>query len=160
MWKLTAAVTAVLMFAALAPAQPGKSAGGKKMDSCGLVTRADVEQASGQTTADPQPSSQNAAMCDFPVGQQGKIRLMLMTVTPSETPEISIAQLRRDKIAVTEVKGIGRRAFYADHGGGMTQLNAYKGSNLVILTLLIPGASDTRQKIIAEALMAKALAKL
>ena len=42
----------------------------------------------------------------------------------------------------------------------MTQLNAFKGPNYIIITLLIPGAPEAKQKTIAEALMLKALSKL
>lgn len=42
----------------------------------------------------------------------------------------------------------------------MTQLNAYKGPHYIIITLLIPGAAEAKQKAIAEKLMQMALSKL
>jgi len=42
----------------------------------------------------------------------------------------------------------------------MVQLNAFKGTQYVIMTLLVPGLSEDAQKAPAEKLMKKVLLKL
>jgi len=43
---------------------------------------------------------------------------------------------------------------------GMVQLNTFKGSAYVIITLLVPGANEAKSKEMAEKLMQKVLSKI
>jgi hypothetical protein len=124
------------------------------------VSQADVQLAVGQKVAGPTPNKTNPAVCDFKVGDFGALGFSALPQRPGETPDKIIAELKKGNIPVTEAKGIGDRAFFASPGYGMTQLNAFKGPNYIIVTLLIPGAPEAKQKTIAEALMNKALSKL
>jgi hypothetical protein len=42
----------------------------------------------------------------------------------------------------------------------MLQLNTFKGSQYLIITMLVPGATETAQKTAAEKLMREALTKI
>ncbi len=158
--RLAIAVVASSLFAAVASAGQPAPAGAKKLDPCALVSKADVQLVVGQNVAGPTPNKSNAAVCDFKIGDYGGLGFAAQQQRPGETPDMTIAGLKKMNIPATEVKGIGDRAFFASPGYGMTQLNAYKGPNYIIITLLIPGAPEAKQKAIAETLMQKALSKL
>jgi hypothetical protein len=158
--KLASAILALFLFAAVASAEQPTPAGAKKLDPCTLVSKADVQQVVGQNVTGPTPNKSNAAVCDFKVGDLGALGFAAQQQRPGETPDATMAALKKMNMPVTEAKGIGDRAFFASPGYGMTQLNAYKGSNYIIITLLIPGAPEAKQKAVAEALMLKALSKL
>lgn len=158
MRTLIVAVAVASLFAC--PAFAGQAAGAGKLNPCTLVTKADVQQATGKAVADPKPNQTNPAVCDFKVGDYGNVSFMTQRIVAADSADRTMAELRKLKIPVAEVKGIGDRAFFASMGYGMTQLNAYKGPYYVILTLLIPGSSEAQQKAIAEKLMLKALGKL
>ena len=158
MRTLIVAVSVFSLFACSALA--GQATGAGKLNPCTLVAKADVQQATGKAVADPKPNQTNPAVCDFKVGDFGNVSFTTQRIGAAESADKTIAGLQKLKIPVTEAKGIGDRAFFASPGYGMTQLNAYKGPHYVILTLLIPGASEAQQKTIAEKLMLKALAKL
>jgi hypothetical protein len=155
--KLAFMFLALVLCATVASAQP---AGAKKLDPCALVGRADVQLAVGQSVTGPTPNKLNAAVCDYKVGDSGAVGFTAQLQKPGETPDRIMAELKKMNIPATEAKGIGDRAFFASPGYGMTQLNAFKGPNYIIVTLLIPGAPEAKQKTIAEALMQKALSKL
>lgn len=148
--KLALAVVVLFLFAA----------GAQALDPCTLVSQADVQQSVGQKVAGPTPNKINPAVCDFKVGELGVLNFTTQPQRPGQTPDRIIAELKKRNIPATEAKGIGERAFFASPGYGMTQLNAFKGPNYIIVTLLIPGAPEAKQKTIAEALMQKALSKL
>jgi hypothetical protein len=160
MRKLVFAIAVFGLFRTLAPAQPLTPAGVKKVDPCALVSKADIEQAVGSSAGDPKPNASNAAVCDFKVGDYGTVGLMTQRSRPGETPDKIIAELKKRNIPVSNAPGIGDRSFFTSPGYGMNQLNTFKGSNYLIITLLIPGAGEEKQKAIAEKVMRKALAKL
>jgi hypothetical protein len=157
--KLAFLVLVLFLFAAVAAAQP-TPAGAKKLDPCTLVSKADIQQVVGQNVTGPTPNASNAAVCDFKVGDIGGLGFAAQPQRPGETPDKMIAELKKMNIPATEVKGLGDRAFFASPGYGMTQLNAFKGPNYIIITLLIPGAAEAKQKSVAETLMQKVLSKL
>jgi hypothetical protein len=138
----------------------GASVGAQKLDSCTLVSKADVQQVVGKNVDDPKPNQGNAAICDFKVGDYGAVSFMVQQPGPSETPDKMIAELKKRNIQVTETQGIGDRSFFASPGYGMIQLITYKGPHYIILTLLIPGAGEDKQRAAAGELMRKALSKL
>jgi hypothetical protein len=158
--KLASAALALFLFAAVASAGQPAPTGAKKLDPCALVSKADVQLVVGQNVDGPTPNKSNAAVCDFKVGDAGALGFAAQQQRPGETPDVTMAGLKKMNIPVTEAKGIGDRAFFASPGYGMTQLNAYKGSNYIIITLLIPGAPEAKQKAVAEKLMQLALSKL
>jgi hypothetical protein len=160
MGKLTSAVLAMILFAAVASAEQPRPAGAKGLDPCTLVSKADVQQVVGQNVTGPTPNASNSAVCDFKVGDIGALGFAAQPQRPGETPDKMIAELKKRNIPATEVKGLGDRAFFASPGYGMTQLNAFKGPHYIIITLLVPGAAEAKQKAIAETLMQKALSKL
>jgi hypothetical protein len=139
----------------------GQAAGAAKLNSCTLVTKADVQQVVGKNhVANPKPKQTYPAICDFKVGDYGYVSFMTQRSGVGDSIDKTFGGLRKLKIPVTEVKGIGDRAFFASPEYGITQLYAYKGPHYIILTLLIPGSSEAQQKAIAEKLILKALAKL
>jgi hypothetical protein len=144
-----------LSFIAAAPAVQAQ----KKLDACTLVTKADVQEAVGGTVADPQPNKTNPAVCDFKTGT-GNVSFMTQAAGGSDAADKLVGELKKRKIPVAEVKGIGDRSFFVSHGYGMTQLNTYKGPHYIILTMMLPGAGEEKQKAASEKLMKKALAKL
>jgi hypothetical protein len=139
--------------------EPTPAASGKP-DPCTLVSKAEVEQVLGHEVGDPTINPSNRDICDFTSARADSIGFMIRQPGPSETPDRIMAELKERNIPVTEASGIGDRAFFASHGYGMTQLNAFKRNHYVILTLMIPDATEERTKSIAEELMRKALAKL
>lgn len=145
----------LLFTALLAAQQPAR-----KLDPCALVTKADVQQVVGKPVADPKPNQHNAAVCDFKAGDFGNVSFMVQAVNPTVSADKIMSELKKRKIQVAEVKGIGDRSFFASPGYGMTQLNTYKGPHYIIVTLLIPGGGEVQQKAFAEKLMAKALSKI
>jgi hypothetical protein len=69
-----------------------------------------------------------------------------------------MGELKKMKIAVSDAPGIGDRSFFSSPGYGMMQLNTFKGSKYLIITMLVPGAAE--KKTSAEKLMRKALTKI
>ena len=147
---------ALVFFSTMAVAQV--TAG--RVDTCKLVTKAEVQLAVGLPVADPKPNASNPALCDFKVGDYGVVGFAVQPNRPGETPDRIMSELAKRKIQPVEVKGIGDRAFFTSPGYGMVQLNTFKGPNYAIITLMVPGASPEKVKAAAEQLMKKALLKL
>lgn len=157
MRRLILSVAAWLPFTAMLPAQ---QPAGAKLNPCTLVSKADVQQVVGQNVADPKPNPNNAAVCDYKVGDFGTVGFLVSQPRPGETPDKVMAELKKRNIPVAEAPGIGDRSFFASPGYGMTQLNTYKGAHYIILTMLIPGAAEVKQKAVADKLMRKVVSKL
>lgn len=132
----------------------------KKLDPCTLVSKADVQEATGTTVTGPKANPSNATVCDFKAGDMGAVGFTAQPAGPGQTADRVMAELQKMKIAVAETKGVGDRAFFSSPGYGMTQLNAFKGKNYIIVTLMIPGTAEAKQKEIASKLMQIALSKL
>jgi hypothetical protein len=152
---LTFTPAVILLLVAGLDAQPPK-----KLDPCALLSKADIQEAVGQNVTDPKPNPHNPTVCDIKAGDFGSIGIMAHQPRPGETAEKTMLELQKRKIPVTEAKGIGDRSFFASPGYGMTQLNMFKGPHYIIITLLVPGAGEEKQKAIAEKLMRKALPKI
>ena len=71
-----------------------------------------------------------------------------------------MAGLSKSKIKTEAAPGFGDRSFFAFPGYGMLQLNTFKGTHYVIMTLLVPGKTEDSQKAPAGKLMQKVLAKI
>ena len=150
---------ALVLFSTMAVAQVTNPAMAGRVDTCRLVTKAEVQLAVGLPVADPKPNASNPALCDFKVGDYGVVGFAVQPNRPGEADKM-FSELAKRKMEPVEVKGIGDRAFFASPGYGMVQLNTFKGSNYAIITLLVPGASPQKTKAAAEQLMKKALLKL
>jgi hypothetical protein len=152
-------MAAVFCFTGLAAAQ-----GGQKIDACTLLTKAQIQAAVGQNVGDGKPNpNANPAMgtsCQYVIGDYGSFSILVKAAGPGETADKMMAELEKRKIAVSDAPGIGDRSFFSSPGYGMLQLNTFKGSQYLIITMLVPGATETAQKTAAEKLMREALTKI
>ncbi len=140
------------------------NAGSAAIDPCTLLTRAEIQEAIGKPVKDGVPNAKaNPAVgipCDFAVEPYGSVSILAVAATPSNAAEQVAAGLKKMNIAVTDAPGIGDRSFFANMGYGMLQLNTWKGPHYLILTMMIPGATEDQQKTAAGKLMAKMLGRL
>ncbi len=146
----------VVLFAASAGAQAPKPAG----NPCALLTKADIQEATGIAVSEGAVMAQNKSVCNYPNASGGAINLMLADKGPSDSAEKMVSELNKRKISAQLVPGIGDGAYTANHGYGMQQVGAYKGSKHVIVTVMIPGAPEAKSKTAAEKLARKAAGKL
>ncbi|MBI5582340.1 MAG: hypothetical protein HY892_00815 [Deltaproteobacteria bacterium] len=153
------AMAVVFCFTGVTTAQ-----GAQKTDACTLLTKAEIQAAVGQNVGDGKPNTKaNPAVgipCEYVVGSSGAFSLLVKAVGPGETADKVIAELKKMKIAVSDSPGIGDRSFFSSPGYGMLQLNTFKGPQYLIITLLLPGATEAAQKTAAEKLMRQALTKI
>ncbi len=129
------------------------------LDPCALLTGADVQEVVGTAAENGKPNTTNPTVCDYAVGGTGILNVVWKKASPAEA-EPAMAGLKERKIPISERPGLGDRSFFASPGYGMTQLNSYKGGDYVIITMMIQGAGEARQKELAGKLMEKALAKV
>ena len=153
------AVGVVFCFTGVAAAQ-----GAQKINACTLLTKAEIHDAIGQNVSDGKlNASANPAVgtpCEYVIGSSGAFSLLAKAVGPGETAEKVMADLKKMKIAVSDAPGIGDRSFYSSPGYGMLQLNTFKGPKYLIITMLVPGATEAGQKTSAEKLMRKVLTRI
>ena len=156
----------IMMAAAAMFCLAGASAvcGADAGSSCTLLAKAEIQSAVGQNVGDGKLNARaNPAVgqpCEYKVGDYGAFSILNKTAGPGETADRTMAELKKSKIAVSDAPGIGDRSFYSSPGYGMVQLNTFKGSRYLIITLLVPGAAEAAQKNAAAQLMRKALARL
>lgn len=164
MRKSTMALSVFLLFTGVASAQQPESGGAKKIDPCALLTKAEIQETIGKNVQDgklnPNANPAVGVPCEFVVEPYGAFSLLAKPAGPGEAADRMMAELTKAKIAVFEAPGIGDRSFYASPGYGMTQLNTFKGPTYIIITLLVPGATEIAQKAAAEKLMRKVLPRL
>ncbi len=142
--------------AAFAYAQPAAG----KLDPCALVTKADIQQAAGASVTDGKLNANNKEVCEYQVGSGGIVNFVIRKGGIGENADKMMSELAKRKIATTETKGVGDRAFFASMGYGMVQLNAFKGAHYLIVTALLPMSGEPKTKAFCEELARKALAKL
>lgn len=152
-------VALVFCFTGMVAAQEAQ-----KIDACTLLTKAEIKAALGQAVGDGKLNA-NAnpavgAPCEYKVGDYGVFSILAKAVGPGETADKVMAELKNRKIAVSDAAGIGDRSFFSSPGYGMIQLNTFKGPRYLIITMLVPGATEAAQKTAAETLMRKALTKI
>jgi hypothetical protein len=157
--KVLMVMAAVLCFIGMAAAQ-----GAQKIDPRSLLTKAQIQAAVGQNVSDGKLNA-NAnpavgAPCQYVIGDYGAFSILVKAVGPGETADKTMAELKKMKMAVSDAPGIGDRSFFSSPGYGMLQLNTFKGSWYLIITMLVPGATDAAQKTAAEKLMREALTKI
>jgi hypothetical protein len=152
-------VAVVFCFTGVAAAQ-----GAQKIDACTLLTKAEIQAAIGQNVSDGKLNANaNPAVgtpCEYVIGSSGVFSILVKAVGPGETADKVMAELKKMKIAVSDAPGIGDRSFFSSPGYGMLQLNTFKGPKYLIITMLVPGATEAAQKTGAEKLMRKALTKI
>ena len=152
-------VAAVFSFTGVAAAQ-----GARKIDACTLLTKAQIQAAVGQNVGDGKLSAKAnpavGAHCEYVIGDYGAFSILVKAVGPGETADKMMAEMKKMKIAVSDAPGIGDRSFFSSPGYGMLQLNTLKGPWYLIITMLVPGATETAQKTAAERLMRDALTKI
>ena len=160
--KLTWAALLLLPFAALtleAQAPPTK-----RFDPCALLTKAEIQEALGKPVQDGKPNpNANPAVglpCQYVVGDFGAFSILVKATGPGETPDRVRSELNKAKMKTADAPGIGDRSFFSFPGYGMVQLNTFKGSWYVIMTLMVPGLSEDALKAPAEKLMKMVLPKL
>lgn len=144
-------------FVGFAIAQPAKPAPGP----CGLLTKAEVQEAVGSPVAEGALNKTNPNVCDFKIGATGSaVSIMLTRKSPLDSAEKTVGALKKSKINAEAVAGLGDSAYASSPGYGMQQLGVYKGSSHVIATVLILGSPEAKAKAAAQAVMRKALARL
>jgi hypothetical protein len=138
--------------------------GGQKIDACTLLTKAEIQAVIGQNVGDGKLNTKaNPAVglpCEYVIGSSGVFSILVKPVGPGETADKVMGELKKMKIAVSDAPGIGDRSFFSSPGYGMIQLNTFKGSKYLIITMLVPGAAEAAQKTSAEKLMRMALTKI
>lgn len=138
--------------------------GGQKIDPCALLAKAEIQTAVGQNVGEgalnTKANPAGGALCEYKVGDFGAFSMLAKTTGPGETADRTMTELNKMKIATSEAPGLGDRSFFSSPGYGMIQLNTFKGPNYLIITILVPGATEISQKSAAEKLMRKALAKI
>jgi len=156
MTRTLAHLVIFLSVSSAALAQPPKPG----VDPCSLLTGADIKEVTALDSPGGKPNKSNATVCDYTVGTGGVLGVSVPPAGSDASADRIAAELNKRGIKTEIAAGIGDRAFYAAMGYGMTQLNAFKGKSYVIITLMLPGASEAKNKDAAAKLMAKALAKL
>jgi hypothetical protein len=149
----------IFCFTGVAAAQ-----GAQKIDPCALLTKAQIQAAVGQNVGDGKSNANaNPAVgvpCQYVIGDYGAFSILVKAAGPGETADKMMAELEKRKISVSDAPGLGDRSFFSSPGYGMLQLNTFKGSWYLIITMLVPGATESAQKTAAETLMREALTKI
>jgi hypothetical protein len=156
-FTLTAALLVIL--STTVAAQPPKPGPSVRVDPCSLLTKADIKEVSGLESTGGTPNKNNAAVCDYVVGGSGVLGVSVPTGGSDASSDKIAAELNKRGIKTESAPGIGDSAFFAAMGYGMVQLNAFKGRNYVIVTLMLPGATEAKNKDVAAKLVNRALAR-
>ena len=133
-------------------------------DPCKLLTKSEVEAAVGRPVSDgkTEPGATPAAgsSCTYDIPPYGTLNILIRPLSSIETPEKIKNAFARRKPKLEDAPEIGNHAFYLYPGYGMIQLNAFKGSNYMLITILTPEADEAAAKTAAGKLMAMLLEKL
>jgi len=140
------------------------ASGGGAIDTCALLTKAQIQEVLGKPVKDGKRNAvANPAVgspCEYVVGDYGVFSLLVKPVGPGETPDRMMDALKKNKIKSADMPGLGDRSFFTFPGYGMVQLNTYYKTSYVLITLFVPGLSEDDQKAPAEKLMKLVLPKL
>jgi hypothetical protein len=145
------------LFIPMASAQQSKT---KKLEPCSLATKAEIQEALGMSVSDGKLNATNPTLCDHKVGELGALSFFVRQNDPKDAPDKIVAELKKQNIQTTDLKGVGDRSFFSAPGYGMIQLQTFKGSTYIIITLLVPGTAEAKGKAMAEKLMQKIVSKL
>jgi hypothetical protein len=102
----------------------------------------------------------NPTLCERTVGSSGNVSFFVRQGDPNDKPDAFAPELKKRNVQFAEVKEIGDRSFLVNQSYGMLQLNTYRGSTYVIITLLAPGANEAKSKEMGEKSMQKVTSKL
>ena len=136
--------------------QPSKAG----LSPCSLVTKAEVQEAAGAPAGEGSINAHNKSVCDFKVGDAGSVGIMLTAKAPGDSAERTVAELKKRNITAQVTPGFGDSAYASSGDYGTQQLGVYKGSNHVIVTVLMFGAPEAKSKALAQAVMRKALVRM
>ena len=155
--RLLTALSYVSVFLGAAMAQAPKAG----LSPCALLTKAEVQEAVGTPVSEGALNTTNKSICDFKAGDTGSsISIMLTSKGSADSAEKMVAELKKQKIGAEVISGFGDSAYASSPGYGMQQFGVYKGSNHVIVTVLLLGAPEAKSKTVAQAVMRKALARV
>jgi hypothetical protein len=128
---------------------------------CSLATKAEVQEAAGTAVQDGTVNSTNKMVCDFKVGSMGSsVSILLTSKTAADSAAKTVAELKKRNIASELVPGLGDGAYSSSPGYGMQQIGAFKGARHVVVTVLILGGPEAKNKEVAIKVMRKALSRL
>lgn len=131
----------------------------QKIDACSILSKAEIEAEVKQPVGDGQLKGAGViAPCQYKVGDYGVLSVQLATAGP-QTADKVLEDFGKRKIAVSDVADLGDRSFFSSPGYGMIQLNTFKGSDYLIITMLLSGSTEGAQKTSAVNLMQIALEK-
>ncbi len=127
---------------------------------CSVLTKAEMQEASGLTVSDGVVNSSNKLVCDYKAGAAGVINIMFTGKAPGESAQKVVAELGKRKINAQVISGIGDGAYASAPGYGMQQIGAFKGAKHVVVTVLVMGAPEAKAKAIVDKVARKAVGKL
>jgi hypothetical protein len=127
---------------------------------CSLLTAADIQQAAGGSVSEGMPDKLNALVCDYKMAAGSILNVTVTAKGPADSAEKMVSELKKRKIPAEVAAGIGDSSYASAPGYGIQQAGAYKGSNHVIVTLLLAGTPEAKAKTTAQMLLKKALTKL
>lgn len=128
---------------------------------CAVLTKAEVQQAVGATVSEGVINPNNKSVCDFKVGESGSaVSILITSKSPLDSAERTVSELKKRKMTAEVLQGFVDSAYSSSPGYGMEQVGVYKGAKHVIVTVLVQGAPAAKSKVIAQALMRKALPRV
>jgi hypothetical protein len=129
-----------------------------------MLSKTEIETVTGQKPGEGKLAGNgNAAAgapCQYMLGSGGVFNLVAKPAAPGETSPKVMGELKKRKIPVSDVSGVGDHSFFSSPGYGMVQLNTFKGPYYLIVTILIPGVPEATLKKEAVDLMKRALGKI
>lgn len=138
--------------------------GTTKIDPCSMLTKTEIQEILGKPVQDGKLNTNaNPAVgqpCQYVVGDYGAFSILIKPLGAGETPARIQDALNKSKMKTVDAPGIGDKSFFAFPGYGMIQLNTFKGTQYILITLMIPGLSEDATKAGAEKLMKKILPKI
>lgn len=139
--------------------QPGPP---KPVSACVAVTRADIQEALGQSVAKGEEQTDDLeSTCDY-AGAYGQVTITIRRLAeklniPAEKENL-VKTIPESK--VRDVEGIGTRAFFLDITGAGTQLHVIRGDHEYLLVSVL-GFGDAEQvSAAAKRIARKALDRL
>jgi hypothetical protein len=127
---------------------------------CSLLTAADIQQVAGGAVTEGTPNKLNPSVCDYKMAAGSILNVTVTPKGPADTAEKMVSELKKRNITAEVVAGIGDSSYASSPGYGMQQAGAYKGSNHVIVTILLAGAPEAKARTTAQTLLKKALTKV
>jgi hypothetical protein len=156
------ALLLVLFAAALFAAGPKPTVTGT-IDSCTLLTKAQIQEVLGQPVKEKVNTGAGRAAnsaCEYVVGDYGVFSLLVTSPVAANYADQLLAAMKKNNMKTVAAPGVGDRSFFTMPGYGMVQLNTVSKSTYLIITMLVPGKTEEVLTPLAEKLMKLALTKL